>query len=81
MQAFFYSCNTTTIEDVESGALEEFGRLQKKVERGEWVTSTPVWADQPAQKEEGLWKSDGHGMGESPSGGGGGHDAIFNHGI
>ena len=33
----------------------------------------------PAQKEEGRQKSDRHGMGASPSGGGGGSDTVFNH--
>ena len=50
VQVFLHSCNTTTIEDVDSGALAEFGGLQKKVERGEWLTSTPVWVDRTAQK-------------------------------
>ena len=34
VQVFLHSCNTTAIEDVESGALEEFRGLQKRVERG-----------------------------------------------
>ena len=34
VQVFLHSCNTTAIEDVESGALEEFQGLQKRVERG-----------------------------------------------
>ena len=50
VQVFLHSCNTNTIEDVESGALVEFGGLQKKVERGEWLTKTPVLMDRPAQK-------------------------------
>ena len=43
VRVFLHSCNTTAIEDVESGALAEFGELQKKVERGECLNSTPVW--------------------------------------
>ena len=81
VQVFLHSCNTTDIEDVGSGALAEFGGIQKKVERGEWFTSTPVRVDRPAQNLDGRRKSDGHGMGESPSGGGGGRDAVFNHGV
>ena len=81
VQVFLNSCNTTAIKDVESGSLAEFGGLQKKVEREEWLTSMPVWVHQPDQKEEGRQKSDGHGMGARPSSGLGGHDAIFNHGI
>ena len=71
----------TAIKYVELGDLAEFGGLQKKVERGEWLTSTPVWVDRPVQKEEGLLKSDGNGMVAMSSGNGGGRNAIFNHGI
>ena len=63
------------------GDLAEFGGLQKKVEIGEWITLTPVWVERSAQKEEGRWKLDENGFGARPSGGGGGHDTIFNHGI
>ena len=79
IQMFLHSCNTITIEDVESGTLTEFGGLQKKLTRGKWLTSTPGWVDRIAPKEEGLRKSDGHGMGERPSGRGGGRDAVFNN--
>ena len=37
--------------------------------------------DRPAPKEEGCQKSDGHGIGESPSGGGCGRDVVFNNGV
>ena len=40
VQVFLNSCNTTDIDDVESGALVEFGGIQKKLERGERLTST-----------------------------------------
>ena len=63
------------------GVLAEFGGIQKKLERGEWLNSTPVWVDQPAQKEEGHRKSDGNSFGGRPSGGGGRCNTIFNHGI
>ena len=48
VHVFLHSCNTTAIEDVESGALAEFGGLQKKVKRGMWLTLTPVWLYRPA---------------------------------
>ena len=51
VQVFLHSYNMTTIEDVESDALAEFGGLQKKVERGERLASMPVWVDRAAQKE------------------------------
>ena len=35
VQVFLHSRNTTSIKNVESRALAEFGGLQKKVERGE----------------------------------------------
>ena len=50
VQVFLHSCNTTAIEDMDLGALTEFGGLQKNVERGEWLTYTPGWVDRPAQK-------------------------------
>ena len=52
VQVFLHSCNTTSIEEVESGAMEEFRRLQKRMERVEWITLTPVWVKRPASKEE-----------------------------
>ena len=51
VRVFLHSCNTTAIEDVELGALAEFGGIYKKVDIGEWLASTPVWVDRPAQKE------------------------------
>ena len=81
VQVFLHSCNTTAIEDVLSGALAEFGGLHKKVEIGDWLTLTPVWVDRPAQKKEGLRKSDRHGIGAWSIGGVGGRDVVFNHRI
>ena len=57
---FLHSCYTTAIEEVESGALEEFRGLQKRVDRGEWMTSMPVWVEQPAPREKGRRKSEGN---------------------
>ena len=79
VQVFSHSCNTTAIEDLELGNLLEFGGLQKKVERGEWFTLTPVWVDRPSQKEEVCRKSDGHNIGAMPSGRGIVIDAVFKH--
>ena len=81
VQVFFHSLNTTSIEDVESGALAEFGGLHKKVERGEWLTLTLVWVDCLAPKKDGHRKSDGHGIGSRPSCGWGGRDVVFNNGL
>ena len=81
VQVYLHYCNTTAIKDVESGALTEFGGIQKKVEREEWLTLTPVWVDRPAQKEEVHWKFGGHGIGGRPSGGGCGRYGVFNHGV
>ena len=63
MQVFLQSCNKTEIEDVESGALAKLGSLQKRIKRGEWLTTTPVWVDRPSPKEEGRIKSEGSGNG------------------
>ena len=35
VQVFLHSCNTTSIEEVELGALAEFGGFQNRVERVE----------------------------------------------
>ena len=69
VQVFLHSCNTTAIEDVESGALEEFWGLQKRVERGEWLTSMLALVERPASREEGRRKSEGNGNG------------VRNHGV
>ena len=61
VQVFIQSCNTAVIEDVELGALEEFRGLQKRVERGEWLTSMPSCVERPAPREEGRCKSEGTG--------------------
>ena len=50
VQVFLHSCNTTAIEEVELGALVEFSGIQKKVERGEWLTLTPGLVDWLAPK-------------------------------
>ena len=41
VQVFLHSCNTTFLEDVEMGALVEFGDMQRWVERGGWITNSP----------------------------------------
>ena len=51
VQVFLHSCNVTFIDNVESGALAEFGGLQKKVERRDWLITTTGWFDQPTPKE------------------------------
>ena len=58
VQVFLHSCNINAIEDMDSGALAEFGVIQKKVERGYWLTLTPQWVDWLDPKEEGRLKSD-----------------------
>ena len=80
LQVFIHSCNTIAIKEVEAGALAEFGGIQKRVERLEWLTSTSVWVERPALKEEGRHKSDRNGLGARQSGGGGGRGTFFNHG-
>ena len=63
VQVFLHYCNTTVIEEVESGTLEEFWGLQKRVDRGEWMTYMPAWVYRPAPQEEGRRKSEGTGNG------------------
>ena len=62
VQVFLHFYNTTSIEEVESGHLEEFRGLKKRVERGEWPTSMPVWVERPAPREEGRRKWEGNGI-------------------
>ena len=81
VRVFLHSCNTTSIKDVESGALPEIGGLQKKVERGEWLTTTQSWRYHPTPKEERQRKPDGHGRGYRLSIGVGGQDSIHNIGV
>ena len=52
IQVFLHSCNMTAIEKVELGVLEEFRGLQKRVERGKWMTSMLVWVERTAPREE-----------------------------
>ena len=68
-QVLLQSCNTTAMEEVELGALEEFWGLQKRLERGKWMTSMPVWVERPALREEGRRKSEENGNG------------VRNHGV
>ena len=63
VQIFLHSCNTAAIEEVESGALEEVRGLQKRVERGKWMTFMPTWGERPPPQEEGRRKSEGNGNG------------------
>ena len=49
------------------------------MEKVEWLTSTLVWVERPALKEEARQKSDGNGLGARKSGRGGGGGIIFNH--
>ena len=47
-----------SLEDVDTGALAEFGELQRQVEWGEWIsTPPPTWAEFLAQKTDGRRKS------------------------
>ena len=61
VQAFLHSFNMTSLCKVETGTLLEFGELQQRIERGEWVTFPLVWVELPAQKEDGRRKSDSGG--------------------
>ena len=43
VQVFLHLRNTTSLEDVETGALSEFRELQWQVEWGEWITKPSAW--------------------------------------
>ena len=81
VQVFLHFCNTKSIKEVELGALEDFRGLQKRVDRGEWLTLTPVWVERPAPKEEGRRKSEGNGFGARQGGRGVGDGTVFNYGV
>ena len=81
VQVFLHSCNTTSIEEVELGALDKFRGLQKRVERGEWMTSMPVWVERPAPREEGSRKSERKGTGAQQGGRGVVEGTVYNHGV
>ena len=66
---------------MESGALDEVIGLQKRVERGEWMTSMPVWTERPAPREEGRQKSEGNGTGARQGGRGVVEGTVYNHGV
>ena len=80
-RCFYTPVNTTSIKEVGSGALEEFIGLQKRVERGECLASTPVWVERPTTTEKGLHKSDRNGFVARQSAGVGWVGIVFNRGI
>ena len=53
VQVFLHSCNTTSLEEVETRALADFGELQKRVERGEWITTPSAWVEIPEKNNDG----------------------------
>ena len=81
VQVFLHSCNTTSIEEVESVALEVFRGLQKRVEKGKWLNSMPVWVEWPAPREEGRRKSEVNGIGARQGGRGVVEGKVYNHGV
>ena len=53
--------NTACIEDVETGEIPEFGELQRKIEQGKWIKTTPIWVELTTSKKEEGRKSDSGG--------------------
>ena len=81
VQLFLHSCNTTSIEEVELRALEEFRGLYKRMERGKLMTSKSVWVKQPAPREERSRKLEGNGTGARKGGRGVVEGTVYNHGV
>ena len=52
VQVFLQSCNMTSLNSIKTGALLRFGELQRRVDKGEWVTYHPTWVELPSQKED-----------------------------
>ena len=59
--------------------MEEFRGLQKRVERGEWLTSMPLWVERPAPREEGRQKSGLNRIGAQQDGRGVREGTVFSH--
>ena len=53
VQFFLHFCNTRYLDDMEMVSLLKFGKIQRYVERSEWMTYTPVWLYFPTLKEGG----------------------------
>ena len=51
VQVSLHTSNTTSLEDVETGALEEYRELKRQVERGEWITPPPPHGQRYRRKE------------------------------
>ena len=51
VQVFSHSFNMTSIEDVDTGALAEFRKLQKKIDRGKWIQTKTIWVDRSTPKK------------------------------
>ena len=66
VQVFLHSCNTTSLDNVGKGMLYEFGKLQRHVEKGKLISSTPAWFNLPSNKDDTRRKSDSiGGMGKT----------------
>ena len=50
VQVFLHSCNITCLNNVDIRELLEFGKLRQIIERGGWITSSPVWMELPMAK-------------------------------
>ena len=42
VQIFLHSCNTTSLDDIDTGTMSEFGKINWRVEQGKWVTPPPL---------------------------------------
>ena len=61
VQVLLYSCNMYSLDNVEMAAPADFGDLQRRVNQGEWIMYTPIWAIQTAAIDEGNRNSEGRG--------------------
>ena len=62
-------------------ARAEFGKIQKKIEIGEWLTIMTLGVYRPTPKEEGRQKSYGNGIRSLIGNRGGERDTIYNIGV
>ena len=55
-------CNTTALANTKTTDLEMFGELKLRIDRGDCITSTPLWVEIPSKKYDRKWKVEGKGV-------------------
>ena len=61
VKVFLRLCKIVSLNNVEIGSLLGFRELPWRMEKGEWITFTPIWIEFPEAKEDGKRKLDSKG--------------------